>query len=82
MAEEIRRAQPEGPYFVSGYCYGGLVAVEAARQLALEGQDVRVILFEVRMPGSPGFLRDWPVWIQGAKRQWHRLWTSEHPGLT
>lgn len=82
VAEVIRRAQSEGPYFVSGYCYGGVVAVEAARQLALEGQDVRVILFEVPTPGSPGILRDWRIWIEGGKRQWRRIWTTKHPGLT
>ena len=81
-AQAIRKAQPEGPYFLTGYCYGGVVAVEAARQLVLEGQDVRVILFDVPMPGAPGLLRDWRIWIDGARRIWHRLWTSEHPGLT
>src|SRR5665213_1039560 len=38
VAKVIRRAQQEGPYFVGGYCYGGVIAVEAARQLASEGQ--------------------------------------------
>jgi acyl-CoA synthetase (AMP-forming)/AMP-acid ligase II/thioesterase domain-containing protein len=82
MAELIRRAQPDGPYFVCGYCFGGVVAFEAARRLSLLGQDVRVILFEVPMPGSPGFVRDWRIWAERAKRQWYRLWTCEHPGLT
>jgi acyl-CoA synthetase (AMP-forming)/AMP-acid ligase II/thioesterase domain-containing protein len=78
----IRRAQPHGPYFLSGYCFGGVVAVEAARHLSLEGQDVRVILIDTPMPGFPGFLREGRVWIEGARRQWHRLWTNDHPGLT
>ena len=82
VAKVIRRAQQEGPYFVGGYCYGGVIAVEAARQLASEGQDVRVILFEVPTPGSPGILRDWPVWIECARLQWRRIWTMRHPGLT
>ena len=81
VAEVIRRAHPEGPYFVSGYCYGGMVAFEAARQLSLEGQDVRLILFEVPMPGSPRLLLDWPVWAKRAKWSWHRVWTTEHPGV-
>ena len=71
-AEVIQQQQPEGPYFVSGYCYGGMVAVEAARQLSLEGQEVRLILFEAPMPGSPRLLLDWPVWVKRAKWQWHR----------
>jgi len=80
-AEAIRRTQPEGPYLLSGYCYGGVVAYEAARQLSLLGQDVRVVLFDVPMPGSPGLLRDWRVWARRAGRQWNRIWTSDHPGL-
>ncbi len=81
-AKVIRRSQPQGPYFVSGYCYGGVVAFEAARQLALENQDVRLILFDVPMPGSPSLIRDWKTWAEWAKLQWLLLWTSDHPGIT
>ena len=78
----IRQAQPEGPYFLCGFCFGGLAASEAARQLSIEGQDVRIILFDTAMPGFPGLLRERNVWVDGAMRQWRRLWTSDHPGLT
>ncbi len=81
-ASVIQRAQPQGPYFVSGYCYGGVVAVEAARQLVLDGQDVRVILVRSSNTWQPRNLSDWKFWFRGACRQWHALWTSEHPGLT
>ena len=77
----IRQAQPRGPYFLCGNCFGGVVAIESASQLSLEGQDVRVILFETLLPGFPSFLHDWRIWMQGAGRQWKRLWTSKHPGL-
>src|SRR5207249_10218034 len=30
---EIRRVQPEGPYFIGGYCLGGTIAYEIAQQL-------------------------------------------------
>lgn len=66
-ARIIRELQPEGPYFVGGYCYGGVVAVETARQLSLEGNDARLILFDVPMPGYPPLLRGWRNWI---KRAW------------
>jgi acyl-CoA synthetase (AMP-forming)/AMP-acid ligase II/thioesterase domain-containing protein/acyl carrier protein len=81
VAEVVRRAQPEGPYYVAGLCYGGVVAIEAARQLTLDGQEVRVILFDVPVPGYPRVLLDWPIWVDRARSQWHRIWTSEHPGL-
>jgi thioesterase domain-containing protein len=36
--EEIRKVQPEGPYFLSGRCFGGVVAFEMAQQLLAHGQ--------------------------------------------
>ena len=32
---EIRTVQPKGPYFLSGYCFGGMVAYEMARLRAV-----------------------------------------------
>jgi thioesterase domain-containing protein len=47
--DQIRAFQPEGPYFLAGYCAGGSIAYESARQLAQEGAVVaRLIMF-----GSP-----------------------------
>lgn len=57
------------------------MAVEAARELSLVGQEARVILVETLVPGFPGFLRDWRIWAEAIGRQCKRLWTSEHPGL-
>ena len=37
---EIRAMQPEGPYLFLGECVGGIVAFEAARQLAEQGEHV------------------------------------------
>jgi amino acid adenylation domain-containing protein len=36
----IRSVQPAGPYLLGGYCFGGLVALEMARQLCNEGEQV------------------------------------------
>jgi thioesterase domain-containing protein len=70
IATLIRDVQREGPYLVSGYCYGGFVAAEAARQLAREGQDVRLVLFDVYMPAHPSLLRGWRTWVKSARVQW------------
>ena len=78
---QIRLVQPQGPYFLCGHCFGGVVAFEAAQQLSRQRQEVRLIFFEVLMPSFPGFFRDWRIWIGAIWRQWKRLWTSEHPGL-
>jgi amino acid adenylation domain-containing protein len=41
--EQMRRVQPEGPYLVIGYCFGGVVAYEAATQLLRSGQEVAFV---------------------------------------
>jgi aspartate racemase len=41
---EIRSLVAEGPYLVSGYCFGGVVAMEMAHQLAAAGQEVALII--------------------------------------
>jgi amino acid adenylation domain-containing protein len=44
----IKRGTPHGPYLLGGYCNGGLVAFEVARQLRARGDDVaRVVLIDV-----------------------------------
>jgi amino acid adenylation domain-containing protein len=48
---EIRLVQPEGPYLVGGWSFGGLVAFEIARQLRSEGLEVAfVALLDTRLP--------------------------------
>jgi thioesterase domain-containing protein len=39
----IRQVQPEGPYFLAGYSYGGNMAWEMAVQLQQQGQDVKYL---------------------------------------
>lgn len=40
----MRSVQPEGPYALGGFCGGGLIAFEMARQLRAEGQAVAVLV--------------------------------------
>jgi amino acid adenylation domain-containing protein len=45
--QEIRKLQPEGPYYLGGFCMGGLVAYEMAQQLRAQGQQTNLLaLFE------------------------------------
>ena len=37
---KARRVQPEGPYHLGGFSFGGLVAYEAARLLIEDGEKV------------------------------------------
>lgn len=41
--EEIRTLQPQGPYFLGGFCFGGVVAYEAAQQLRASGEEVALV---------------------------------------
>jgi thioesterase domain-containing protein len=56
--EAVREAQPEGPYLIGGYSFGGVVAYEMAVQLRRAGQEVGLVaLFDTH---SPTFLRQLP----------------------
>ena len=41
--EEIRSVQPRGPYYLGGFCLGGIVALEAARRLQESGELVDLV---------------------------------------
>ena len=41
--KEIQVIQPEGPYFMAGYCMGGTIAFEMAQQLSGQGQRVDLL---------------------------------------
>ncbi|HAA27814.1 MAG TPA: hypothetical protein DCE56_09295 [Cyanobacteria bacterium UBA8553] len=41
--KEIRTIQPEEPYFLAGYSFGGLVAFEMAQQFHAQGQKVELL---------------------------------------
>jgi len=40
---QLRAFQPHGPYYLGGYCFGGNVAYEMARQLVSQGQEVALL---------------------------------------
>jgi len=70
---EIQSLQQEGPYMLGGFCFGGLVALEAAQQLQAAGQKVSlVVMIQTTHPRSEAFtagsgsLRRW--WHRAAKR--------------
>jgi amino acid adenylation domain-containing protein len=62
MAEENVRLlvalQPQGPYLLGGYCNGGQVAYEMARQMEQQGLEVGlVILLDAAVPLHIGWLK-------------------------
>ncbi len=42
--QEIQTLQPNGPYFLGGYSFGGVVAFEMARQLQEQGKQVGILV--------------------------------------
>jgi amino acid adenylation domain-containing protein len=53
---EMRSVQPEGPYQLGGFSFGGVIAMEMAHQLLEAGEEVALLaLFDTRAPGYPAF---------------------------
>jgi acyl-coenzyme A synthetase/AMP-(fatty) acid ligase/thioesterase domain-containing protein len=58
----IRTVQPDGPYYLAGYSFGGLVAFEMAKSLRSAGEAVGLLGLVDTIPSQ----RQWPI----------RLWLS------
>jgi amino acid adenylation domain-containing protein len=71
--QEIRSLQSEGPYLLGGFCFGGLLALEAAQQLKASGHQVPLLILIqttnpefARFAPDIGLLRQY--WYRTAKR--------------
>jgi amino acid adenylation domain-containing protein/FkbH-like protein len=53
--KQIKAHQPQGPYFLGGYCFGGNVAFEMARQLGLHGEAVALVALLDSAPSNAGY---------------------------
>ncbi|MGB7131472.1 MAG: amino acid adenylation domain-containing protein [Candidatus Sulfotelmatobacter sp.] len=67
---EIKSLQPEGPYFLGGYCSGGVLAWEAAQQLRAQGERVALlVLIQTFHPSCVQFKPTTTVF----HRWWYRM---------
>lgn len=79
---ELMRFQPDGPYLLGGFCFGGIVAFEMAVQLRRRGCEVGLLaLLESARPGNRPTALKWNLktaaalarnlhrWIDNAARQ-------------
>jgi thioesterase domain-containing protein/acyl carrier protein len=48
--ESIKEKQPQGPYYLAGYSYGGILAFEMAKKLEADGETVRFLATFDRSP--------------------------------
>ena len=63
---EVKTRQPDGPYNLCGYSFGGLVAFEMARRLRESGDEVALVgLFDTMMSPLRWPLRSWLSVVRG-----------------
>jgi amino acid adenylation domain-containing protein/FkbH-like protein len=55
--EVVKTRQAEGPYLLGGYCFGGNVAYEMARQLKIQGHQVSLVVLIDTAPSNVGYER-------------------------
>jgi len=80
--QEIQTLQPNGPYYLGGYSFGGVVAFEMARQLQEQGEQVGIlVMLDSCRPGyswrasflKRGFLHLNNIVQQGPAYLWQRV---------
>ncbi|HXE42898.1 MAG TPA: alpha/beta fold hydrolase, partial [Candidatus Baltobacteraceae bacterium] len=52
---DLKKFRSRGPYFLGGYCFGGCVALEMARQLAEQGEEVPFVALINSIPPNAGY---------------------------
>jgi thioesterase domain-containing protein len=70
---DIRARQPRGPYRLGGYCIGGLVAYETARQLEAQGERVEALFLVDSFVFGP-----LPRALRAAAGLWARAFGRSH----
>lgn len=73
--EMIRLARPHGPYVLFGLCIMGAIAIEAARILRSEGEEVPLVVLNDTY--RPGF-REHMGWYDRTLRRWQVRWQTFH----
>jgi thioesterase domain-containing protein/acyl carrier protein len=70
--QEILTIQPDGPYYLAGYCLGGSIAYETARQLTAIGKRVELVgLIESH---NSNFERHSKIFLQSPRHFLQNLW--------
>ncbi len=69
--DDLIEFQPLGPYLLGGYCFGGNVAYEMARQLSAKNKEIDLLLLMNCWPNNSSYTRlDWtPTFL--AKALWN-----------
>jgi amino acid adenylation domain-containing protein len=63
--QSIKTIQPQGPYFITGYSFGGIVAFDIARQLTEHGEKVAFLgLIDIRCPVIAELDTPFSEWVE------------------
>jgi thioesterase domain-containing protein len=81
---DLKEFQPHGPYYLGGYCFGGLVAYEMARRLKERDEAVGLVALINSMPPHSSYMRfRWTpsLTFKFARNVWVRILKSlqAHP---
>ena len=75
---EIQTLQPEGPYYLCGYSFGGLLAYEIAQQLTARGHSIGMVaLFDTYNYSDAWFCRPLSLRLRNAVGKFQTLSWSE-----
>jgi thioesterase domain-containing protein/acyl carrier protein len=77
--QAIKARQPNGPYYLCGYSFGGLVAFEMARRLSESGDEIGLVGLFDTMPNFLGW--PLPVWLAFLGRRMDRFAARVSAGL-
>lgn len=56
----IKKYQQKGPYFLCGESFGGIIALEVARELIAQGEEVKLVaMLDTHVPGFTDRLSTW-----------------------
>jgi thioesterase domain-containing protein len=67
----MKQKQPTGPYFIGGYCLGGMISYEMARQLESEGE--KIAFLGLISTTTPEYLQSYKEGITVIHRYYYKL---------
>jgi acyl carrier protein len=67
---EIQDVQSSGPYFLTGYCMGGAIALEMAQQLRMQGKTIGLLA----LLDTYNVNKMRPTWLGGVRFKLETLW--------
>jgi thioesterase domain-containing protein len=71
---EILEQNPDGPFCLAGYSFGGFVAFEMARQLKAMGKEIKMLaIFDTYADNSDNFVPFGPRMVRKLKRQFPKF---------